>query len=31
VTPELLTLFVIKPASSAIYNKYNSEMLRYFR
>jgi iron(III) transport system substrate-binding protein len=24
-------LFVIKPASSAIYNKYNSEMLRYFR
>jgi len=24
-------LFVIKPASSAIYNKYNSEMLGYFR
>jgi len=24
-------LFVIKPASSAIYNKYNGEMLRYFR
>ena len=24
-------LFVIKPSSSAIYNKYNSEMLRYFR
>ena len=24
-------LFVIKPASSAIYNKYNAEMLRYFR
>lgn len=24
-------LFVIKPASSAVYNKYNSEMLRYFR
>jgi len=24
-------LFVSKPASSAIYNKYNSEMLRYFR
>ncbi len=24
-------LFVIRPASSAIYNKYNGEMLRYFR
>jgi len=24
-------LFVIKPASSAVYNKYNSEMLGYFR
>jgi hypothetical protein len=24
-------LFVIKPASSAVYNKYNAEMLRYFR
>ena len=24
-------LLVIKPASSAIYNKYNAEMLRYFR
>jgi iron(III) transport system substrate-binding protein len=24
-------LFVINPASSAIYNKYNAEMLRYFR
>ncbi len=24
-------LFVIKPASSAIYNKYNADMLRYFR
>jgi iron(III) transport system substrate-binding protein len=24
-------LFVIRPASSAIYNKYNAEMLRYFR
>jgi iron(III) transport system substrate-binding protein len=24
-------LFVIKPASSAIYNKYNAEMLGYFR
>ena len=24
-------LFVIKPALSAIYNKYNAEMLRYFR
>jgi uncharacterized membrane protein len=23
--------FVIKPASSALYNKYNAEMLRYFR
>ena len=23
--------FVIKPASSAVYNKYNAEMLRYFR
>jgi len=24
-------LFVIKSVSSAIYNKYNAEMLRYFR
>ena len=24
-------LFVIRPASSSIYNKYNAEMLRYFR
>lgn len=24
-------LFVIKPASSAVYNKYNAETLRYFR
>jgi hypothetical protein len=24
-------LFVIKPASSAVYNKYNKEMLSYFR
>jgi iron(III) transport system substrate-binding protein len=24
-------LFVIRPASSAIYNKYNAEMLRFFR
>jgi iron(III) transport system substrate-binding protein len=24
-------LFIIKPASSAVYNKYNAEMLRYFR
>jgi len=24
-------LFVIKPASSPVYNKDNAEMLRYFR
>ena len=24
-------LFVVKPASSAVYNKHNAEMLRYFR
>ena len=24
-------LFVIEPASSAVYNKHNAEMLRYFR
>ena len=24
-------LFVIKPASRAVCNKYNGEMLRYFR